>query len=361
MPQAELHHCEIFADDAPSIAHYFVTAYGFTVAGVSGPETGNCDAFSILLISGNIRLVVTSALTPSHPARSFVDKHGYGVRTIAQSVPDAALAHDTAVSRGARSVAAATSYVDQDDARTVIAEVGGAGDLVHRFVEQSSSAWRLPGFRLREPVGAGNDLLSIDHFALCVPAGELAATAAFYQEVLGYQKVFEERVVLGDQAMDSQVVRDATGSPTLVIAESDPERPAAQVETFVRLHGGAGVQHVAFSVDDLAKSARALRASGVEFLQAPAQYYETLETRIGQIEDDIEDLRALNILVDRDHDGQLLQIFSTSPHVRRTLFFEVIERRAATTFGSGNIRALYEAVRHEQERLGMSAVPGQEC
>ena len=352
----ELHHCELFVEDAPSLAYYFVNAYGFAIRGVSGPETGMTDAMSVLLVHGDIHLVLTSALDPGHRAADYVRRHGYGVATIAVLCDDAGAAYEAVLTRGGGSVLPPVRYESEGGAFT-IAEVHGVGDLVHRFVQVTGRPQGfLPGFASRD-AGAGRGVLrTLDHFALCVPAGELDSAVHLYRETFGYRQIFEEYVSFGDQAMDSRVVQSPGKGVTLVIAQPDPQRPATQVQNFVRLHDGPGVQHLAFGTDDVVRAAREVRAGGVELLPTPAAYYDILRDRVGDIESDMSVLRELDILVDRDHWGLLLQVFTRSPHVRRTLFFELIERRSARTFGSANIQALYEAVQRDQERLGLSTV-----
>jgi 4-hydroxymandelate synthase len=193
-------------------------------------------------------------------------------------------------------------------------------------------------------------LLEIDHFAVCVNIGELDETITYYQQALGFTEIFEERIVVGSQAMMSKVVQSRSGDITFTVIQPDPLADPGQIDEFLKNHDGSGVQHIAFSSDDAARSVRTLGARGVEFLSTPSTYYELLGQRVELRRHGLDALRELNILVDEDHGGQLFQIFTRATHARRTLFFEVIERLGAKTFGSSNIKALYEAVELERQR-----------
>ena len=187
----------------------------------------------------------------------------------------------------------------------------------------------------------------IDHLAICVPAGQLHPTSQFYQQVFGFDQIFTEYIEVAGQGMDSLVVQSTSGLVTFTLIEPDPSRRPGQIDDFLQWHAGAGVQHIALITDDIVSTVDRLGGRGVRFLSTPAAYYQSLEARVGPVAAPIAELSRLGILVDRDHWGQLLQIFTESTHVRRTLFIEVIERRGARTFGSGNIRALYEAKERE--------------
>lgn len=351
--ESELHHCEIFVDDAPSLAHYLQTAYGFTIAASSGTESGVADAASILLVHGDVRMVLTSAFVPEHRATRFVQAHGYGIGTIAVRCADAAYEYRQTIERGAISVQPPTTYSATGGA-FIIAEVLAIGDMVHRFVQIVDDPLEfLPGLR---PVADCVDrglVSALDHFAICVSAGEFGAITESLCRIFGYRQVFAEDVSFGDQVMVSRVLQSSRGGVTLVVVASSLGRPAKQLENFLQWHGGSGVQHLAFRTDDIIKAVQDLQASGVQFLQTPASYYNLLRQRISDLGEDLNTLHELNILADCDHWGHLLQVFTRSPHVRRTLFFELIERRSARTFGSANIRALYEAVQQDQQLLGL--------
>jgi 4-hydroxymandelate synthase len=195
----------------------------------------------------------------------------------------------------------------------------------------------------------------LDHVALCVPAGELIPTVRFYERVLGFKQIFEEYIEVGVQAMNSRVVQSPSAGVTLTILEPDTSRMPGQIDDFLRAHDGAGVQHLALRTDDIATSVRTLSERGIGFLTTPVSYYDELLVRLGHVGLPVDTLRELNVLVDQDNEGELFQIFAQSVHPRRTFFFEVIERRDALTFGSANIKALYQAVERERARTSPGA------
>ncbi|MFJ9363929.1 4-hydroxyphenylpyruvate dioxygenase [Nocardia sp. NPDC101769] len=340
-------HVEFFVGDAQHHAYYLCTAFGFRIVGQGGPETGMAGQRSLLVRQGDIRLLLTSALTAEHPAASYVAAHGDGVACIAVETADARAAYAAAIARGARSAAEPQRFRSQDEIVTA-AEVYGFGDVRHRFVERRpGSRGFLPG-AIDEFAGdpeAGEELLTtVDHVAVCVPAGALAATVTLYERVFGFETIFQERIEVGDQAMNSSVVQSTSGQVTLTLLEPDPAREPGQIDRFLTAHGGAGVQHLAFLTTDIVDAVARLTARGLQFLKTRDSYYDRLATRLTGLDADVELLRSNNVLVDRDHWGELFQIFTRSMHVRDTYFVELIDRHGARTFGGGNITALYEAV-----------------
>ncbi|QVJ01237.1 4-hydroxyphenylpyruvate dioxygenase [Nocardiopsis eucommiae] len=337
-------HVRIHTADAEKAALRMRDGYGMDTLAES---VQNGTERSTMVGAGGIRMVFTQALTGDHPVADYVRAHGDGVADIALTAGDARAAHDLAVSRGAESVAAPT---ERDG--VVTATVGGFGDVTHTFVERApgTDARRLPGL---SPVAGGGaadlGLLTVDHLAVCLAPGGLDPTVEYYRTVLGFELIFEERVVVGSQAMVSRIVRSAGGDVTLTLIEPDQDLDPGHIDDFVRDHGGPGVQHIALSTADAVSTVGALRRRGVAFLATPDAYYRLLGERLDLRRHSVEELRELDILVDEDHDGQLFQIFARSTHPRNTVFFEVIERLGATTFGSGNIRALYEAVEQGRE------------
>lgn len=340
-------HVEFYVGDAQQSAFYLCTAFGFRVCGQAGPETGQPDQRSLLLRQGNINVVLTSALTPKHPVAEYVARHGDGVANIAFEVTNAAEAFATAVERKAIVVEEPTAH-QQGDNEVITASVLGFGDVAHRFVQRTGDPNDfLPGTMdvSKAAPEPGKELLStVDHAAVCVPAGQLAPTVDFYERVFGFNQIFEEFIEVGEQAMDSKVVQSPSGQITFTLIEPVTGRRPGQIDTFLASHGGAGVQHLALLTDDIVATVPALEARGVTFLNTPDAYYDELTNRLGDPDLRIEDLRRTNVLVDSDHWGQVFQIFTQSPHVRKTYFWEVIDRHGARTFGSGNIKALYEAV-----------------
>jgi 4-hydroxymandelate synthase len=305
-------HLELYVGDLTRVTGNFYDGFGFRRLGHSGPDADATGARSVLLGAGGIRLLLTQGLVPDHPASRYVERHGDGVACLAM----------------------------RTDGPAAGATLAGPGSLTHRLV----GAGHHPGGI--EPVLAGPDnrlLETIDHLALCVPAGQLDPTVRHYQDAFGFGQIFEERVELGGQAMDSKVVQSPSREVTLTIVSPDPAGEAGQLDDFLRSHDGAGVQHVAFGTRDIATAVNTLRGRGVRFLTTPDSYYDGIERRLGAVSRPVAALRAGNILVDRDHWGEMFQIFTESPFPRRTCFFELIERRGALTFGSNNIKALYEA------------------
>ncbi|MFH9671881.1 4-hydroxyphenylpyruvate dioxygenase [Streptomyces sp. NPDC017405] len=344
-------HVEFYVGDAQQAAFYLCTAFGFRVRGQAGPETGRPDSRSLLLSQGGVDLVLTSALTPDHPAAQYVARHGDGVATIAFEVSDAAKAFRTAVERGATAVEEPVVH-SRCGTEVVTASVLGFGDVAHRFTQRTGDrADFLPGTMdvfADDPDGDDGLLHTVDHAAICLPAGELAPTVAFYERVFGFRQIFEEFIEVGTQAMDSKVVQSPSGKVTFTLIEPVTDRQPGQIDAFLARHGGAGVQHLALLTDDIVAAVPALESRGVGFLDTPATYYDELAERLGEPDLRVEDLRRTNVLVDQDHWGQVFQIFTQSMHVRKTFFWEVIDRHGARTFGSGNIKALYEAVAREK-------------
>jgi 4-hydroxymandelate synthase len=340
-------HIELYVGDAQQSAYYFGAAFGLEVGGQGGPETGLIGQRSLLMVQGEVRMVLTSGLYAEHSATEYVQRHGDGVAVVAMLVEDVAESFAELVARGAEVISPPKAYSD-DTTTVVIAEVAGFGDVIHRLVQRNGEGF-LPGaIEMTEREPAEHPMFNkIDHLAICVPAGQLQATSDFYQQVYGFAEIFTEYIEVAGQGMNSVVVQSQSGEVTFTLIEPDTERRPGQIDDFLQWHAGAGVQHVALITDDIVSTVDGLGGRGVRFLTTPAAYYRNLEQRVGAIDAPIAELSRLGILVDRDHWGQLFQIFTESTHVRRTLFIEVIERRGARTFGSGNIKALYEAKERE--------------
>lgn len=342
-------HLEFYVGDARQTAYYLCTAFGFRICGQGGPQTGLKDQRSLLLRHGDIRIVLTSGLAPDHPATEYVGRHGDGVAIIAFETDDVVDAYAQVVQRGATPLSSPEVY-ERGESRVVLATVSGFGDVTHHLVERHGPRTEfLPGaFDMSGGDDHDDDLLQvIDHAAICVPAGSIAETSRYYQDVFGFSEIFEEYIEVGGQGMDSKVVQSPSRQVTFTLIEPDLRRRPGQIDDFLQWHAGAGVQHVAFRTNDIVTAVRTFAERGVGFLSTPASYYDTLEQRLGPIDVPIADLRKLGVLVDSDHWGQMYQIFTQSMHVRRTLFLELIERHGALTFGSSNIKALYEAKERE--------------
>lgn len=350
-------HIELYVGDANTTAFLLCEAFGFRVIGTSGPETGLTEQRSLLLRQGGVHLILTSGLVDTHPATRYVARHGDGVAVVAFATDDAERAYTHAVERGAAVVSPPLTY-SGERSQVVTATVAGFGDVVHRLVtRQGSRDDFLPGVMemATAPAGTGLDLLDVvDHIAVCLPAGGLEPAVRRCQEVFGLGQIFDEYVDMGEQGMISKVVQSDSRAVTFTLIEPDTSRSPGQIDDFLRWHGGAGVQHVAFRTGDIVSAVRALAGRGVPFASTPGTYYDELAGRGTRLDRPLADLRALGVLVDEDRWGQMYQIFTRSMHVRQTLFLELIERQGALTFGSSNIKALYEA---KERELGRAAAP----
>lgn len=347
----DIDHVELYVGDAIAATRSLCTAYGFRVCGHGGPDTGLPGQRSVLLGQGDIRILLTSGLQKDHPASQFVARHGDGVAVIAFRASSAATAYADAVAAGGSGIRRPRTWKNEE-ACVVTAEVAGFGDVIYRLVERSgSNAQFQPGAIEMEPdaaAGADDDLLRvIDHAAVCVPAGELDSTVAFHEQVFGFAVTFGEYIEVGDQGVMSKVVQSPSGGVTFTILQPDLSRRPGQIDDFLASHDGAGVQHVAFLTNDIVHAVATFAGRGVAFAATPSSYYDMLPARLGPTDIPVEALRPLGILVDRDHWGQMYQIFAKTTHIRRTYFLELIERHGARTFGTSNIPALYAAKERE--------------
>jgi 4-hydroxymandelate synthase len=351
MELLDLDHIEFYVADASAAARSLCSSCGFRVYGHGGPQTGLEGQRSVLLGQGEIRVLLTSGLHQAHPASQFVARHGEGVAVIAVRTDRAEAAYAEITGAGGTGICAPRVW-ENDQARVVTAEVAGFADVVYRLVERDDGAAHFqPGVIEMEPgadAGSGRDLLRrIDHAAVCVPAGELDSTVAFHETVFGLAVTFQEYIEVGGQGMNSKVVQSPSGGFTLTLIEPDVGRAPGQIDDFLAWHDGAGIQHVAYLTRDIVEAVRSLAARGVEFAVTPSGYYDMLAARLGLTDIAVEELRPLGILVDRDHWGQMFQIFMKSTHARRTYFTELIDRHGARTFGTSNIPALYAAKERE--------------
>jgi 4-hydroxymandelate synthase len=326
-------HVEWYVGDLEGSVSELRRDFGFHVAG-PGPDRGT-GCRSMLVRRGQITALLTDAATAGDHAVDFLRRHGDAVATIAFRTDDVRGAFKKAVAAGAEPLASPASGT---------AVVSGFGDVTHRLVERTDAP--------PSPADDGERLLTaIDHVAACLPAGQLDATVRFYGEAFGLEQVFDERIEVGGQAMISKVVQDEAGTVTFTLIEPDLSLKPGQIDEFLQAHGGAGVQHLAFRTEDIVEAVRTLAGRGVEFLTAPPGYYRTLLTRLGTVARPVSELEAVNVLADRDQWGELFQVFIRSTHKRHTFFLELIERQGARTFGSGNIRALYEALGGEHASM----------
>jgi len=339
---------EFYVGDIAHNLDWLVDGYGFAVRAASDAgEWGQVR--SVCVGQGGIDLVLTAPVEHDHPAAAYVERHGDGVANIGLRVPDAALAYAEAVRSGARPVA---PPVERDG--IVTATIIGFGDVTHTFVQRpdGSAAHDSQGLVPVAGAGAGAGLLKVDHFAVAVEPGQLDASVEYYQRALDFDLTLTERIETGDQAILIKVVQSKSRAVTLTLIEADVSMEAGHIDDFLKDHGGAGVQHMAFSTGDILSSVRQISDQGIELLSIPDAYYSALVDRVRPDRHSVEDLRSLNILLDEDHDGQLYQIFAKSVHPRNTIFLEIIERAGAKTFGSSNIKSLYEAVETQRNKSG---------
>jgi 4-hydroxyphenylpyruvate dioxygenase len=349
-----IEYLELYVGNVHQAAHFYRTAYGFTPIAVAGLETGRRDRVSVALEQNDIRLVLTGALDSQSQIAAHVGAHGDGVKDIALGVGDARAAFATMVKRGARPIMEPV-VMEDEGGKVVKATVGTFGDAVHSLIQRDGYKGPfLPGYKRARawPQVLQLPLKTIDHLAICVEMGALDQWMDFYKRVFDFRQSHQEDVETEYSAMNSRVAQDQTGKIKLTILEPAEGLRRSQIEEFLMFYGGAGVQHIAFSSDDIIYSVQTLRSAGNEFLTPPATYYETLKKRVGEISESLNDLRENNVLVDRDQWGYLMQIFTKPIESRPTLFLEVIQRKQARGFGGGNIRALFESIEREQAMRG---------
>ena len=348
---------ELYVGNARQAAHYFQTAFGFQPLAHAGLETGLPDRESYVLVQDKIRLVLTSPLTKNTAIGQHLDRHGDGVRVVALWVDDAAYSYEETVRRGAKSFM--KPAVEEDEqGRVVRSGIHTYGDTVHIFVERKDyEGVFLPGFKAWQPEyqPAPVGLRYVDHMVGNVGWDEMNVWTEFYAEVMGFSQLvsFDDKDISTDYtALMSKVMSNGNGRIKFPINEPAQGRKKSQVEEYLDFHDGPGVQHIAVATDDIVATVTQLKSRGVEFLQVPGTYYDNLLNRVGDIDEELAELSKLGILVDRDDEGYLLQIFTKPIMPRPTLFFEIIQRKGAKSFGKGNFKALFEAIEREQELRG---------
>jgi 4-hydroxyphenylpyruvate dioxygenase len=348
---------EFYVGNAKQASHYYRTAFGFQLVAYRGPETGTRDRASYLLQQNKVRLILTSPISPDHPAAAHVAKHGDGVRDIALWVDDAREAFDVAVERGARPAQQPTVLKD-DAGEVVLAAIHTYGDTIHSLVERRNyRGLFMPGFHPVNPhyspptIG----LQYVDHCVGNVELGAMNTWVKFYQDVMGFRNLisFDDKDISTEySSLMSKVVASGNDRIKFPINEPAQGRKKSQIDEYLEFYRGPGVQHLAIATDDIIQTVTALRDRGVEFLQVPKSYYDTVQERVGRIDEKLTLLKDLGILVDRDDEGYLLQIFSKPVQDRPTLFYEIIQRKGAKSFGKGNFKALFEAIEREQAARG---------
>ena len=359
-PLLGIDHLELWVGNAAQAAFFLEHAFGFRRVAYAGLETGMRDRASHVLAQGGVRLVVTGALRNDTPVAAHHARHGDGVKDIALAVPDAARAYADALARGASGVAEPAQAADEHGAvRT--ATIAAYGETVHTFVQREGYAGAfLPGYGAVEPTGpageAGGPVFEdLDHVVANVEPGRMDHWVRFYADVLGMAQLrhfSDEAIATEHSALMSKVMADGSGRIKFPVNEPAPGRRRSQVDEFLEFNEGPGAQHIALTTQDIVSTMEHLHRRGVTFLPTPDAYYDDLPARVGTIDEPLEDLRRLGILVDRDDEGYLLQVFTRPLGDRPTVFFEIIQRRGARGFGEGNFKALFEALEREQDLRG---------
>lgn len=356
LPLRAVHHVEIYSGNAKQSAYYYRQAFGFSLVGYQGPETGVRDRVSYVLQQDKVRFVLTTPLMEDGII-PFLSKHGDGVRDIALETSDAEFSFNTTVERGAVAVRE-PEILEDEHGRVKIASIATYGDTVHTFVENIDySGPFLPGFiatsedTLSRPVG----LKHVDHIVGNVDWNQMDKWVDFYIDVFGFSRfvTFDDNDISTEySALHSTVVSNHSKWIKFPINEPAKGLKKSQIEEYIIFNGGPGVQHIAIETEDIISTISKMRAQGVEFLDIPETYYDDLLDRVGPIDEDLEPLKKLNILVDRDDKGYMLQIFTKPVEDRPTLFIEIIQRKGAESFGKGNFKALFVSIEREQERRG---------
>ena len=357
LPLKGTDHVEFYVGNARQAAYFYRAAFGMRLVAYAGPETGLRDRASYVLQQGKVRLVFTTSLHPDTPIAEHVARHGDGVRVIALWVDDAQRAWEETTLRGARSIAAPARATDEHGS-VATSSIATYGDTIHTFVERDDYRGAfLPGYRavsedlVSRPVG----ILHIDHIVGNVGWNGMNEWVDFYANVMGfslYQHFDDSDISTEYSALMSKVMANGNGYVKFPINEPAEGRRKSQIEEYLDFYGGPGVQHMALATSDILATVAAMKHQGVDFLTVPHSYYTELQHRIGKIDEPIHELEKLGILVDRDNEGYMLQIFTKPVEDRPTVFYEIIQRKGSRSFGKGNFKALFEAIEREQELRG---------
>ena len=348
---------ELYVGNAKQAAHYYKTAFGFQELAYAGLETGVKDRVSYVLVQDKIRLILTTSFDPESEISHHIRLHGDGVKVIALWVDDARSAYEETIKRGAKSYLEPTVLTDKDG-EIVKSGIHTYGDTVHLFIERKNyKGVFMPGFipstNDYKPTTTG--LKYIDHMVGNVELGEMNEVAKFYADVMGFANLitFDDKDISTQfTALMSKVMTNGNGRIKFPINEPAHGLKKSQIEEYIDFYKGSGCQHIAVATDDIVFTISEMRKRGVEFLHVPGTYYDNVQARVGEISEDLAILKSLGIMVDRDEDGYLLQIFTKPVEDRPTLFFEIIQRKGAKSFGKGNFQALFESIEAEQERRG---------
>lgn len=357
LPLLGTDYVELYVGNAKQAAHYYMSAWGFQPLAYAGLETGLKDKVSYVIQQGKIRLVLTSPLKSGGDINRHIDAHGDGVKVIALWVDDATKSYQETTTRGAESYFAPKTISD-DDGDVVLSGIHTYGETVHVFVERSNyNGIFMPGYRKWEPFYQPSDvgLKYVDHMVGNVGWNEMNKWCEFYAKVMGFAQLvsFDDKDISTEYtALMSKVMSNGNGRIKFPINEPAEGRKKSQIEEYIEFYNGAGVQHMALATDNIIETVTALRNRGVEFLTVPATYYEDVLDRVGTIDEDLKPLSELGILIDRDDEGYLLQIFTKPILDRPTMFIEIIQRKGAKSFGKGNFKALFESIEREQASRG---------
>lgn len=357
MPILGTDYVELYVSNSKQAAHYFKTAFGFQSLAYAGLETGLKDRESYVVIQDKVRLVLTSPLKSGTVIGKHIDDHGDGVKVVALWVEDAHAAFQEAVERGAR-VYLEPIIEEDDNGMVVRAGIYTYGEVVHMFVERKDyKGVFLPGYKrwISDYNPEETGLKYVDHMVGNVNLGAMNKWVKFYEEVMGFRQIlsFDDKEISTEYtALMSKVMSNGNGRIKFPINEPAPGLKRSQVDEYLDFYEGEGVQHIALATEDIVGTVRQLKSRGVEFLRVPENYYENLENRVGRIDERVDELKELGILVDRDDEGYLLQIFTKTVNPRPTMFFEIIQRKGSNSFGKGNFKALFEALEREQEIRG---------
>lgn len=354
-PIRRIDHIRFYVSNAKQAAYYYRHVFGFDIAAYHGLETGLRHEVDYLLVQNDLRFLFSAPIRPEHEMSTLVARHGDFVRDICFEVDDVDVAFKTAVERGA--APAKAPYTLSDEKGEVrIAAVHTYGDTLHSFINRDKFKGEfLPHFQSLSQKGHSTGLIEVDHCVGNVELGAMNVWVKWYEDVLGFKQLvsFDDNDISTEYtALMSKVMANGAGRVKFPINEPAEGKKKSQIDEYLEFFGGAGVQHVALRTDDIVRTVKELRDRGIEFLTVPQTYYDALPERVGQIDEDIADLKHLGILVDRDDEGYLLQIFTRPITDRPTLFYEIIERKGAKSFGKGNFKALFEAIEREQALRG---------
>ena len=357
LPLLGTDYIEFYVGNAKQSAHYYKTAFGFQSLAYAGPETGMKDRASYVIRQNKLTFVLTTSLKPEGPVAEHFAKHGDGVKCISLTVNDAVDAWTQTTTRGAKSYLEPTTLNDEYG-KVVLSGIHTYGDTVHLFVDRKNySGPFMPGYEKweTESESVSTGLLHVDHCVGNVGWNQMNKWVKFYEEVMGFRNIltFDDNDISTEySALMSKVMSNGNGYVKFPINEPAEGKKKSQVEEYLEFYHSEGVQHVALATNDIVSTVTDLKSRGVEFLEVPTSYYDHIEDRIGTIDEDLNPLKALGILVDRDDEGYLLQIFTKPVQDRPTIFFEIIQRKGAKSFGKGNFKALFEAIEREQALRG---------